>query len=444
MEDKRVLIVENSAAMRGYLSEMVKTLGLEPDSVDGKGSLCSYLDRQEPDLLLCGSSIAEREMGMLAEIANRGDRNLPIVFIRKKQGSRPEAEMPDTVCALLHNFQPPELRQAIESLIVRIRSPRLKALDEDIVGRTPPVIRMKHHILRLAGSDLTVLITGESGTGKELVARAIHRFSPREKSPFVKVNSACVPNHLFESELFGFEKGAFTGALKNKPGKFELARRGTFFLDEIGEIPLPMQAKLLQVLEDHEVSPLGSTTTKKIDARVVAATNADLNQLISRQKFRSDLYYRLSVATITVPPLRDRKEDIPALCDYFLRKYTTHYGKELCELSKETLQGFGRYDWPGNIRELENAVRYMVAVGKETLPPTIQQRQGFQTTDRSLKEASRKAVRQAEKDAITEALFFTSWNRKKAAALLRTSYRTILNKMKEYDIRERTADTAPC
>jgi len=441
MEDKRVLIVENSAAMRGYLSDMVKTIGLESDSVDGKGGQ-SYLDQQAPDLLLFGSSIAERDRSRLAEMAIRGDKHLPILFIKNRRETRQDGELPDTVCELLHNFQPPELREAIESLIVRIRTPRLKALDKAIVGRTPSTLRMKQHILRLADSDLSVLITGESGTGKELVAQAVHQYSPRKNNPFVKVNSACVPHHLFESELFGFEKGAFTGALKKKPGKFELAQRGTFFLDEIGEIPLSMQAKLLQVLEDHEVSPLGSTVNRRIDARVVAATNANLNQLIFKQKFRSDLYYRLSVATITVPPLRERKADIPALCEYFLDKYTTHYGKKCWSLSEETLQEFNRYDWPGNIRELENAVRYMVAVGKETLPTRREPRPRM--TGASLKDASRKAVQQAERQAITEALSLTNWNRKKAAALLRTSYRTILNKMKEYEIREARPDTACC
>jgi two-component system response regulator AtoC len=323
--------------------------------------------------------------------------------------------------------------------MVRVRTPRLKTLDRAIVGTNAAILRMKQHVLRLAESDLTVLVTGESGTGKELVARAIHRFSPRKDHPFVKVNSACVPTHLFESELFGFEKGAFTGALRKKPGKFELARRGTFFLDEIGEIPMPMQAKLLQVLEDHEVSPLGGTTTKKIDVRVVAATNANLNQRICRREFRSDLYYRLSVATIHVPPLRDRKDDIPALCDFFLRKYATHYDKPYRPLSKGATQDFCNYDWPGNIRELENMVRYIVAVGKEVAPGAGHSPPRAQSC--SLKETSRRAVRQAEKDVITEALSFTNWNRKRAAALLKTSYRTILNKMKEYEIRETTANT---
>jgi two-component system response regulator AtoC len=437
MEDKRVLIVENSPAMRGYLSDMLKTIGLEPDAVESTGALSTYLDKEEPDLLLLGSSIVGQEMATLAEIANRGNRNLPILSIKKGTERGENGQLPDTVCSLLHNFQPPELRKAIESLIVRIRTPRLRALDSAIVGTSPAVIRMKQHILRLADSDLTVLITGESGTGKELVAQAIHRFSARKDHPFVKVNSACVPTHLFESELFGFEKGAFTGALKKKPGKFELARRGTFFLDEIGEIPPPLQAKLLQVLEDHEVSPLGGTTTKKIDARVVTATNANLNDLISVQKFRSDLYYRLSVATIHVPPLRERRHDIAALCDYFLKKYAAQYGKAVQPLSESTVQRFNDYDWPGNIRELENMVRYIVAVGKEAPATGGQQPQKAQGC--SLKEASRNAVRRAEKDAITQALSFTNWNRKKAAALLETSYRTILNKMKEYGIRETRA-----
>ncbi len=326
-----------------------------------------------------------------------------------------------------------------------------------IVGQTRAMVKLKRHILELAKSDLTVLICGESGTGKELVARAIHRFSPRADRPFVKVNSAALPTNLFESELFGFERGAFTGACKTKPGKFQLAHSGTILLDEICEIPLPMQGKLLQVLEDNEFSPLGSTTNTRIDARVLAATNANLTEMVSRGQFRLDLYYRVNVVSVHIPPLRDRKKDIDLLCDHFLTKYAAPNGKAHIYLSDRLLEQFHQYSWPGNVRELENVIQAIATLGNEEsfyekttkhgVAGVCRDKKGpTKTADAlmdsasrllrryTLKELTNKIARQAETDTILEVLCHTEWNRKKAAALLKTSYRTLLSKMKAYKI----------
>jgi two-component system response regulator AtoC len=330
-------------------------------------------------------------------------------------------------------------------------------LDAIVVGQTPAMVELKRHILALGKTDLTVLITGESGTGKELVARAIHKCSPRGNRPFVKVNSAAVPSNLFESELFGFEKGAFTGACKRKRGKFQLADSGTIFLDEIGEIPLPVQGKLLQVLEDNEFSPLGSTTNARIDALVLVATNNSLSHMVSQGRFRLDLYYRINVVSVHIPPLRDRKQDIDLLCQHFLEKYASPGSEAHPALTDEIRERFYQYSWPGNVRELENVIQAIASLGTEgsfyekinphVLAGVCREREAPTRalhgstcqllTRYTLKELSRKAVRKAETDTIVDVLTYTQWNRKKAAALLKTSYRSLLKKIKEYEIRER-------
>ncbi len=439
MEEKSVLIVEDSPSIRGDLSKMLSMAGFRSHAVERKKEFLTCLDCQAPDLLLFGSGIHDGEIAAFAEVTQRGKKDIPVLFIQSDEEGLEGVKLPNniTVSCLGSNFGPPELKQALESLVISIQTPEYKALDNSIIGKAPAVMKMKRHILRLAKSDLTVLITGESGTGKELVARAMHRFSPRANKPFIKVNSPSVPTHLFESELFGYEKGAFTGALKKKPGKFQLAHTGSFFLDEIGELSLLMQAKLLQVLDDKEVSPLGSTTNIKIDTRVLAATNARLNQILSPKHFRQDLYYRLSVTSICVPPLRERKSDIDLLSDYFLRKYSAHYGKKYEPLSDQVHRQFKQREWPGNVRELENAIRYIVAVGKEEI---ITKRQSKRLKTYPLKEAGKKAGQKAEKDTLEQVLSYTDWNRKRAADLLKTSYRTLLNKIKEYGIRQKVSD----
>jgi DNA-binding NtrC family response regulator len=239
---------------------------------------------------------------------------------------------------------------------------------ENIIGRSPAMQEIFATIERVAPTRATVLIAGESGTGKDLIARAIHYHSPRRDRPFVKINCTTIPENLMESELFGYEKGAFTGATASKPGRFELADTGTVFLDEIGDVPPNIQVKLLRVLQEHEFERLGSNKTRQIDVRVIAATNADLRAALEHGEFREDLYYRLNVVPINVPPLRERKEDIPALAEHFVRKYAAELGRPVKGLSEEALAVLRAHHWPGNVRELENVIeRSLVLCSGEIL-----------------------------------------------------------------------------
>ncbi len=292
-------------------------------------------------------------------------------------------------------------------------------------------------ISQVATTDATVLIQGESGVGKGLIAKILHARSLRSERSFVNINCAALPAELLESELFGYDKGAFTGAHRRKAGKFETAHQGTIFLDEIGELPLPLQAKLLQVLQDGEFSRLGDENTVQVDVQILAATNRDLEQAVQAGTFRSDLYYRLNVVNITVPPLRERPEEISQLTTDFLQKYSTQYNRALPTLSPETLELFQAYHWPGNIRQLENFVKRIIIlgseefIGKELTTEDANTSTPPSSSGLGLKELSRRAARQVECLHIQRTLEKTQWNRVQAAKLLQVSYRTLLYKMEE-------------
>src|SRR6266700_5542194 len=263
-------------------------------------------------------------------------------------------------------------------------------------------------IAKVAATNTTVLLRGESGVGKEVEARALHSASPRAQKQFLKVNCAALPGEVLESELFGHEKGAFTGAYRQKPGKFEAADGGTLLLDEIGEMPLRLQAKLLHVLQDGEFSRVGGEKIIGPDVRLIASTNRDLETAMRAHQFREDLYYRLNVIEIRIPPLRERREEVPVLVDHFLTRFNSQYGRKI-EVPADTMRVFIEYQWPGNIRELENAVKRIVVLG----------------TPRT----ARQAARDAERVAIKEVLDRVHWNRAKAARLLQISYRALLYKI---------------
>ena len=244
--------------------------------------------------------------------------------------------------------------------------PSSEAGFEQIIGRSAALRRVLRHVEIVAPTDSGVLIHGETGTGKELIAQAIHNRSARRDRPFIKVNCAAIPSGLLESELFGHEKGAFTGAIMRKPGRFELADKGTLFLDEVGDIPLDLQAKLLRVLQEHEFERLGSTRTQQVDVRVIAATHRDLKQMVEEGTFRSDLYYRLHVFPLTVPPLRDRCEDIPLIVRHFVDKYSQRMSRLIETISDRTMEVLTNYAWPGNVRELQNFIERSVILSPGT------------------------------------------------------------------------------
>jgi two-component system response regulator AtoC len=309
----------------------------------------------------------------------------------------------------------------------------------EVIGQTPVIQQVLGMAQKIARTDSTVLITGETGVGKELIARAIHSASQRKSHPFVKVNCAAIPDTLLESELFGHEKGAFTGAVTNKPGRFEIAHLGTLFLDEIGEIPLHLQTKLLVVLQDKSFERLGGVKTIKIDVRIITATNQDLSSSVQSGTFRSDLFYRLNVVPIHIPPLRERKDDLIPLGNCLLDKFASKYGKKIGAIPPEVMATFTNYDWPGNIRELENVMERMVVMSETDLlsldqvPPEI--RGMVSTTEAStLKEKIETLSQVTEKQMIIDALNKTNQNRTQAAKLLGISRRTLQNKIKEYGL----------
>ena len=351
-----------------------------------------------------------------------------------------------------------------------------------LLGRSEKMREVHDLIQRVADTDVTVLIRGESGTGKELVARAIHTASPRKHRPFVKVNCAALPSELLESELFGFERGAFTGAIQHKPGKFEFANLGTMFLDEISEMQPSLQSKLLQVLQDGEFARLGGRGDVRVDVRIVTATNRDLESAVADGKFREDLFFRLNVVCITLPPLRQRRDEIPALTDMFVERYAEHYNKPHIQLANDTRRLFDEYDWPGNVRELENLIKRAVVLGSDdsirrdladsiagrgmrTGPiPLLQDRPAAAAVPPvnavtagpaanaavstahagavsapapligSLKDIARHAAREAERELIFRTLQQTRWNRREAAEILGISYKALLYKIKEAEL----------
>jgi transcriptional regulator with GAF, ATPase, and Fis domain len=307
-------------------------------------------------------------------------------------------------------------------------------------------------VRRAADTNATILLQGESGTGKEMVAKAIHYISGRRDKPFLKVNCASLPAELLESELFGHEKGAFTGAHRRKPGKFELAARGTFLLDEIGEMPLGLQAKLLHVLQDGRFFRVGGSELIETDARVVAATNRDLASVMAAGQFREDLYYRLNVVTISIPPLRERREEIPYLVEHFLEKFCRQYNREAPRISTETMGLLQQYAWPGNVRELENMIKRAVVLQSDTLirdEITVRSQQPWPVRphrtaepplappapptvgELGLKEVARRAALAAEKAVIKDVLERVRWNRAEAARLLKISYKAMLYKIRK-------------
>jgi two-component system response regulator AtoC len=307
--------------------------------------------------------------------------------------------------------------------------------------------RIKEMIDQVANTDVTVLIQGESGVGKEVVARSIHLNSLRRDKPFVKVNCAALPEELLESELFGYEKGAFTGAYRQKPGKFEMANGGTIFLDEILEISSSLQAKLLQVLQDREFSRLGGKKDVWVDVRVLVATNRNIEEAVKSGRFREDLYYRLNVVNIAIPPLRERKEEIPIFVEYFLDKFGKKYNKKITSLPDQLMKAFLQYHWLGNVRELENIIQRFVVLGNEEaiideLAP-VMKKDSFAEKKRtkphkkawpSLKEVHQEATLKAEAEIIRKTLELTNWNRKKAANIMNISYKALLYKIKACEI----------
>ncbi len=417
-------------------------------------------DSLAPDLLLMDWHIADDgtgdgSLGLLTSL-HAAHPALPIILLACS------AELKEVVAAtrmgatdvILKPFRKTDIDLAVHECLKKMDEPAAAEdeeskeipLDENtsFVRACKRMREIESQCRLVARADIPVLILGESGTGKEVATLFIHKMSARSQSSFMKVNCAAMPADLLESELFGYEQGAFTGAVKAKPGKFEICNNGTIFLDEIGEMPAVLQAKLLQVLQDGSFSRLGSRTSVKVDVRVIAATNIDIKAAIAQKTFREDLYYRLNGFTLKMPPLRERIEEIPILAAHFMRKVAAKYERDPLPISPALMQAFTSYSWPGNLRELENSIkRYIIlndeqAIIEELIPPqsTEAATPGAEQSDGSgsLKHLVRNLKDGAESAAIARTLEGTGWNRKAAASDLQISYKALLYKIKQYNL----------
>jgi len=467
----RVLVIDDDPGVRDYMEALVSRQGYEVFAVADGEEAMRTLDRTRPDLVtldvvlpgMDGLETLHQLKQKLPEVpvvmlSGHGQARNIVEAMRRGASDflRKPFEVEELELAFGKALEKRALKQEVERLRGRTRS---EAEFMMLAGDSPKMREVRDIVEQVADTDITVLVRGDSGTGKEVVARQLYQLSGRRDKPFVKVNCAALPSELLESELFGFEKGAFTGAQKRKLGKFEYANHGTIFLDEISEMHPSLQAKLLQVLQDGEFSRLGSESDVHVDTRIIAATNRNLEEAVADGSFREDLYYRLNVVTVHLPPLRERKDSIPLLIDQFLQKNNEQYNKSVTQLNPQTMEALNRYDWPGNIRELENMIRRMVVLGNEqAVIDEIEQLSQRSSGDEEVKDSldldalgadfsneqgidlkriSRRAAQLAEKRVIERVLEQTRWNRKEAAERLQISYKALLYKMKENGLSER-------
>ncbi len=465
-----VLVIEDDEAARAPLCEFLAAAGYHVRAAGGGAEALEALGAAPAEAVLLDLVMPEPDGFEVLRRVRERDPRLPVIVLSAL------SQTEDVVRAmklgatdyLPKPFDPAELdlvlRRALDGPARRTPRPSPAPVHEPEPDAGPlPLLsgameRVRALVERIADTDVPVLLVGESGVGKDVIARRIHATSRRATRPFVKINCAALPGELLESELFGHEKGAFTGAHAEKPGKFELAHQGTIFLDEIGEMDPRLQAKLLQVLQDEEFYRVGGKRPVRVDARVVVATNRNLEAAIRQGTFREDLYYRLDVVTIRVPPLRERKEEIAPLVRHFVEKYRRRYSGGLEEIPPEVMERFHAYDWPGNIRELENLVRRLVVLrdpamvlgelgpSRAALPPrpvnvatNVARPEGLPLAaalpeDAPLKDVARRAARIAEREAILRALMRTGWNKRKAAKRLQVSYKALLYKIKDCGI----------
>jgi two-component system, NtrC family, response regulator AtoC len=469
--ERNVLVIEDDAAARAPLCEFLASAGYEVRGAATGAEALEALAAAPADALLLDLVIPEPDGFEVLRRVRERDPKVPVIVL----SALSQAE--DVVRAmklgatdyLPKPFEPAELDLVLRRVLemrrraeVVVRSPADP--DADPAAALPilsgAMDRVWELVERIADTDVPVLLVGESGVGKDVIARRIHAQSRRAARPFVKINCAALPGELLESELFGHEKGAFTGAHAEKPGKFELAHQGTIFLDEIGEMDPRLQAKLLQVLQDEEFYRVGGKRSVRVDARVVVATNRNLEAAIRQGTFREDLFYRLNVVTVRVPPLRERKEEIAPLVRHFVEKYRRRYHGGLEQVPPDVMERFHSYDWPGNVRELENLVRRLVVLRDPAMvlgelaqgrggpiPPAVNAATNVVARvdpanpmhaplpeDAPLKDVARRAARIAEREAILRALMRTGWNKRKAAKRLQISYKALLYKIKDCQI----------
>ncbi|MEW6001426.1 MAG: sigma-54 dependent transcriptional regulator [Nitrospirota bacterium] len=451
-----ILIVEDKESMAEMLKETFESEGYRVISAkDGLEGL-NYLKDARIDLVLTDLKLPKKD-GIEILKATKEENQLIPVIVMTAYGSIETAVEAMKNGAFDFITKPFDIEHLL--MLVRRALETQRLLTENIllkeefasklelpriIGRSEKIINVAQLVQKVAPTKTTILLLGESGTGKELFARAIHNLSQRVHYPFVPINCAAIPRDLLESELFGHEKGAFTGADAKKLGKFELADKGTIFLDEVGDMDLTLQSKLLRVIEESEIERVGGVKGVKVDVRIVAASNKNLERAVEEKSFRDDLYYRLNVFPILIPPLRERKEDIPLLVEYFINKYCLEIKTSKKSISQEALQILAYYPWKGNVRELENAIeRAIILCDGEVIMPdhvilnqqsVIESNLKSLSMEGSLEETAKEALRIAETQRIVKALRETKGNKSRAAEILRVSYKTLLTKIKEYSI----------
>jgi DNA-binding NtrC family response regulator len=464
-EPLQILVVDDEPNMRKVIRAMLVQDGFDVhDARDGETAL-QVLSDHHIDIVISDLKMPKIDgMTLLREVTEKHD--MPVIMITA-HGTIDNAVEALKLGAFDYITKPFERRELHQVIAKAARTSELSSkeatLERDktgrfrMIGRSAPMQQIFEVVDRVADTPSTVLITGESGTGKELIVRALHENSSRSSGPYIRVNCAAIPPTLIESELFGYEKGAFTGAGASKPGRFELAHGGTLFLDEIGEVSLEMQVKLLRAIQEGELERVGGITTTKVDVRLVTATNQDLRQRIAEGLFRDDLFYRLNVVHIHLPPLRERVADIPLLLEHFIGRYNDKFNKQVAGIEEGAMGVLKAYSWPGNIRELENVVERCVLfcdtenISHDDLPPDIDNAASARVVsaveapeplnpDSGLKDQVKAATAHIERRLITRALEQTGRNVTRAAQLLKISRKSLQTKMKELGLRDDPAE----
>jgi len=448
-----ILVVEDKDSMRNMLYETLTEEGYRVDSATDGRQAIDLVNNKSYDLVLTDLRMPEVDGLEVLSRVKEVDADTSVIVMTAfgtienavsamKSGAFDFLTKPfDTehLCVLVGRALE-NRRLVAENTLLRQELLADHGID-NIIGQSEKMLELGKMVQKVAVSDASVLLKGESGTGKELFARAIHTLSLRKDGPYITINCAAIPGELLENELFGSEKGAFTGAHARKMGKFEIADGGTIFLDEIGDMDIALQAKLLRVLQQKNFERLGGTKTVDVDVRVIAATNMDLSELIRQKKFREDLYYRLSVFPLNIPALKERPDDIPLLAEVFIDKYCREMGKPVKALTNDALTLLQKYHWPGNVRELENTIERAIILAEtkkitpEHLAIRLRRTEEIQLREGDgLKDIGAHAQRQAERGAIIRVLKEVRGNKRKAAKVLKIDYTTLFDKLKKYDI----------
>lgn len=450
MSQQRVLIIDDEKNMRHMLEVMLSKAGYAVESAADGTEALQHMEASDFYFVLCdikmphmdGMTFLRNAMEIYPEktyIMMSAYGTIETACEAMKAGAYDYISKPFKTDEVLLTLKKAEERERLKEENLRLKA-KIREIEKkysfgSIIARSEAMAHVFDLVRTVADHKTTVLITGESGTGKELIAKAIHASGSRSTGPMVTINCGGIPENLLESELFGYKKGAFTDAVKDKPGRFEEADGGTIFLDEIGEMPSSLQVKLLRVLQGEEITPLGDIGSKKVDVRIIAATSKDLNKEVKEGRFREDLFYRINVMTIHLPPLKERRGDIPLLVGYFIDQFNKKLKKNIEGLSSEATPLLMEYDWPGNVRELENSIEraVLLATGPYITPAELAQ-ESFQSVGPVEALSIKKASKRLERNLIEKALKITGGNRSQASKILEISRPILLSKIREYKL----------